>query len=314
MALVAMRQGDNVSAKRLLGETLAGVARDAPAQYRLECPLFLHNRARLHMADGDTSLAIQDLTELLASEPSNSAAYLDRGLLAQRSGRYDDALRDYDAAIHWSPPYPEPYFNRAQTLVALGRRDEARAAYDYVLTLEPNHVDARINRAVLSYELGDLEAAEADSEYMSRQAPEFGRTEEARLSCLRGLIEMKHGRFTAAEYSFTRAIEADPTLPDSWANRATKRFKQRDLDGALRDIAQSLQLRDDAAARYNRGRIYEALGQWREAIADYEHALTLMPIPPKHLLARLAACHKALRHPRSTTEAGHVRRGGEKTG
>jgi tetratricopeptide (TPR) repeat protein len=237
------------------------------------------------MARKQSDAAIADLTELLRQQPRDSEAYLDRGLLQQRAGRHEEALVDYNAAIRWSPPYPEPYFNRAQTLVALGRPDEALADYNYVLTLQPDHAEARNDRACLYYHRGLFGAARTDAEAALRVNPKH-----ARLLCLRGLCELNDGNAAAAQSSFSESIEADPSLADAWANRATARFKQNDPEGALLDLTRALSLREDASAYYNRGRIYEGRKKWAEAVDDYSQALRLASGDVSQLQKRLHQC------------------------
>jgi tetratricopeptide (TPR) repeat protein len=285
LALVEMRTGRPATAYELLTAALDYIAKEAPGKYPQECVLLLHNRARLQVALRQTDGAMADLTELLRYQPGDSEAHLDRGVLYQRAGRYEEALNDYNAAIRWSPPYREPYFNRAQTLVALGRRDEALADYNYVLTLAPNYVEALNNRACLFYDRGMFGAARSDTDTALRASPRH-----AQLLCLRGLCELKDGNPAAAYASFTESIQVDASLADAWANRASAQIKRGDTEGALLDLTHALSLRKDASAFYNRGRIYEAQKKWAAAIEDYSQALRLERGDARHLLERLRLC------------------------
>jgi tetratricopeptide (TPR) repeat protein len=289
MALVEMRQGRPAAALRLLSDAIDYMAREAPDRYEAESAILLHNRARLHVVLEQADRAIDDLTTLLRQQPSDTEAYFDRGVLHQRAGRHEAALRDYDAAIKWSPPYDEPHFNRAQMLVALGRKTEALADYDYVLVLEPDHAEALINRACLLYERRNFAAARADADRALRRSPG-----NARLLCLCGLIEMTDAHFDQAHRSFTRSIEADPSLPDAWANRATVLFKRGDLDGALRDLTQAASLREDSEILYNLGRVLEAQGRWQEAVDDYARALEVARGDVRHILRHRSLCDRAI--------------------
>ncbi|HEY2385057.1 MAG TPA: tetratricopeptide repeat protein [Terriglobia bacterium] len=288
MALVELRTGHSEVACQLLCEALDYMAKEAPERYNAESVILLHNRARLYIARHQNDQAIEDLTTLVRQRPCESEAYLDRGLLHHRAGRYKEALRDYDAAIRSSPPYPEPYFNLAHTLVQLGRKKSALRAYDYVLVLSPGHVEALNNRAYLLYERGDFDAARGDVEAALRLRPAH-----PRLLCLHGLLEMKAGRSDPAYEAFTKAIKADPSLPDAWINLATVLFKRGELEAALRNLTQALRLREDAPAFYNRGRILEAQGKWDEAADDYTRALHLTRGGKLRILQRLKYCQSA---------------------
>ena len=272
MALVQMRKGRLQAALRLLNSGLRLMAREAPGRFRTASAILLHNRARLRMAMKRPDAAVADLTTLLRQEPSDSDAYVDRGLLHQRAGRYAAALADYDAAIAWSPPFETPHFNRAQVLSALGRPEAAARDYDRVLELNPHHTEARINRACLRYAQGDHDGARADADVILERAPD-----NARALCLRGLIQMAGADLAHAHGSFTAAIAADPRLADAWANRAATAFRQGDAEAALNDLSAALALREDPIVLCNRARIFESANRWSEARADYARALEIAP-------------------------------------
>jgi len=150
------------------------MARLAPELYATESVILLHNMARLHVATGRIDLAIDQLSTLLFQQPSDSAAWFDRGLIHQRAGRHEAALNDYDTAIRWEPAHVEAHFNRAQVLAGLHRNEEAIAAYGRVIVLQPDLVDARLNRAILLRERGDLSLANSDIADALRYRPNDG--------------------------------------------------------------------------------------------------------------------------------------------
>jgi tetratricopeptide (TPR) repeat protein len=292
LALVEMRIGRPEVAHQLLSDSLDYLAKEAPDGHDAERTILLHNRARLQVAMHRPAEAIADLTRLLQQQPGDSSAYFDRAVLHQRLGRYEDALRDYDAAIQWSPPYPASYLNRARCLVTLGRQDDALADFDRVLVLSPSHSGALFDRARLRFNQGHLDAARTDAETGLRFSPA-----NARLLCLYGLLDLKDKRLDRAYESFTKAIQAEPSSADAWANRATVLFRQGELDSAIADLTHALGLGESADAFYNRGRIFEAQGKWTEAIQDYSRALGLAGGEAGHIRYHLELCRRAVRQP-----------------
>ena len=268
LALVELREANRPGALALLDEALDILGREAPGKYPAESVIVWHNRARLHMLGGENEAAIADLTALLAQEPCNSEAHFDRGRLHQQAGRLEAALADYDAAIAWSPPYPESHFNRALVLTGLGRVEDAIEDYGAVLTFDPAHIEARVKRASLLVQQGRLKEAECDVAAARALAPR-----DARALCLSGLLALKRQRLSRALADLDAAVAADPALADAWANRASVHFQRSALDAALADLDRALSLREDAAARFNRGRVLAAQGRWREALTDYDRAL-----------------------------------------
>jgi tetratricopeptide (TPR) repeat protein len=294
LALVEMRNGRVDVARQKLVDAVALMARDAPDLYRNESAILLHNMARLEVATGRADLAIGHLNTLLSQQPGDSSAWFDRGRIHQRAGRHDAALRDYDGAIRWEPAHTEAHFNRAQTLVALHRRDEAIDAYGRVIVLQPDYADARLNRSILLCERGDLVPARGEIEHAIQYRPS-----DARMLCTLGLIEMRMGDHDAACGAFARSIEADPTLADPWANRATIAFKRGDFRGAIHDLTRALALREDAAILCNRARVFEAKRQWQRAADDYVRARTLGGADTEALDRSYRRCIEALARTRS---------------
>lgn len=296
LALVEMRKGRPDAAQQKLVEAVGLMARSAPELYGTESVILLHNMARLHVATGRNDLAIGHLSTLLSQQPSDSAAWFDRGMIHQRADRHEAALCDYDTAIRWEPAHVEAHFNRAQVLAALHRNDEAIAAYGRVIVLQPDFVDARLNRAILLRERGDLAPASSDIAHALRCRPN-----DARLLCLQGLIEMGLGHHAAASDAFTRSIDADPLLADPWANRAIVAIGRGDLRAALHDLTRALALREDAAMLYNRGRLFESRRQWQKAADDYSRALVLDGGDSEAISRGCERCREALSRIKSRT-------------
>ena len=290
LALVEMRKGRPEAAQQKLTEAMELMARTAPELYREESIILLHNMARLHIATGDSGLAIDNLNILLSQLPSDSAAWFDLGLIHQRAGRHQAALDNYDMAIRWEPAHVEAHFNRALTLTALGRLDEAISGYGRVIVLQPDFVGARLDRAVLLRERGDLALASDDIAAALQYQPG-----DARLLCLQGLIEMATGDRDIAFDTFTRSIEMDPSLADPWANRAIIAFRRGDVCAALHDLTRAAALREDAAILYNRGRVLESQRQWQKAADDYARARVLAGADREAIDRGYQRCLEALR-------------------
>ena len=117
----------------------------------------------------------------------------------------------------------------------------------------------------------------------------------ARLLCLHGLLDLKDAQLDRAYELFTKAIQADPSLADAWANRATVRFQRGDLDNAIADLTHALRLGEGADSFYNRGGIFEAQEKWTEAIQDYSRALGLAGGEASHIRCHLDLCRRAVR-------------------
>jgi tetratricopeptide (TPR) repeat protein len=85
-----------------------------------------------------------------------------RGAARHFLGRYEDAIRDYEAALAIEPGDAVVHSNRGEAEQCLGRHAEAIAAFDRALAHDPRLVNALFGRGVSRIELGDVRGAIAD--------------------------------------------------------------------------------------------------------------------------------------------------------
>jgi tetratricopeptide (TPR) repeat protein len=82
----------------------------------------------------------------------------------------------------------------------------------------------------------------------------------------------------ALPQSLPSAALPDPRTAKEFNQRGTSKVQNGDLDGAIADFSQAVQLkRDYAMAYYNRGTVYASTGNVRAALADYTQVIALKP-------------------------------------
>lgn len=89
----------------------------------------------LDAADGvtrGTDRCDKALGEPLA-ERDMVATLVNRGVVLNRAGRYDEAVRDFDAALTRDPSVPEAMLNRGNSRLLQNRPDDAIADYEAAL-------------------------------------------------------------------------------------------------------------------------------------------------------------------------------------
>ena len=118
--------------------------------------------------------------------------------------------------------------------------------------------------------------ATADSLERSKSIPETIETLR-----LEAFDATNRGDFATAEARWTALLDQLPQEPAIWSNRGNARVSQNNLEAAISDYEQAIQLAPTAPDPYlNRGAALEGLGRWQEAIADYNHVLDLDPKDP----------------------------------
>lgn len=91
------------------------------------------------------------------SDRDRVATLVNRGVILNRAGRYDDAIRDFDAALARDGATPEAYLNRGNSLLLQNKPDAAIADYQSALAngLEEAHI-AWHNIGLAYYAKADL--------------------------------------------------------------------------------------------------------------------------------------------------------------
>ena len=84
-------------------------------------------------------------------------------------GKYEDAIKYYDAALSVNANNVEAWFNKGSALYYLGRNKEAVKCYDNVLIIDPNNQYAKDNKAAALQAI----SASGDSQQANQQANGF---------------------------------------------------------------------------------------------------------------------------------------------
>lgn len=89
---------------------------------------------------------------------------------------------------------------------------------------------------------------------------------------------VRAGDLSAAELVYSRVIEEAPGFSEGWNRRATVRFYQRDYDGSLDDIEQTLKLEPrHFGAIWGLGMILGTQHDFERAIIAFERLLEIKP-------------------------------------
>ncbi|HEX5031871.1 MAG TPA: tetratricopeptide repeat protein [Candidatus Eisenbacteria bacterium] len=195
-------------------------------------------------------------------------AYNNRGKYYFDTGRYAEALADYDQALALDPKPGRAYFAKGSALGRLGRIDEALACFDRALELDPTLAEARSDRAGVRLMKGDMAGAIADLDVAIKLNPGF------RGSYVnRGSAYVMTGDLDRAVADYRHAIEMDPHHP-----------KVYELWGAMGDALVGLNRPQEAVTAYDqaiplapstdsqRGELYRGRSRAWLALGESENA------------------------------------------
>jgi type IV pilus assembly protein PilF len=155
----------------------------------------------LDLGFGRSDEAERSYRRAIALSPGFSEAHNDLGQLLAKTGRYDAALAEFDAALD-NMLYKEPYVarcNKGLALHRMGRRDEGLAELRACLSAAPNFCKGRreLGRALLD----EGRVREALDE-LGAYARSCDRVADAHLQL--GLARMKAGDVPGAREAFER--------------------------------------------------------------------------------------------------------------
>jgi Flp pilus assembly protein TadD len=153
-----------------------------------------------------------------------------QGILFEKQGRLDDALRYYRQAVETNPAFPEAHVNLASILARQGQTDEARAHYEEAVRLRPAFPEARNNLGALYARLGKFAEAEAEYRLAIETKPDYPDPFNNLANTLAA-----QGRFAEAEECFREALRLKPDYVEAHVNLAMARLVQGDFEGGWRE-------------------------------------------------------------------------------
>jgi tetratricopeptide (TPR) repeat protein len=215
------------------------------------------------------------------------------------SGKLEEALEAYQAALQVDPNHLPARNNFAVTLLALGRLDEAAAQFTELARLEPASPGYLCSLGGILLRQRKFAEAEAAFAEAVRRRPDF-------IPALTGLGRAlaSQGKFDEAQAQFREVLRLSPTNAKAqadllraqagagqtnaaaWLDPAETGMheklglfhaQQGRLDEAVREFQEQLRLQPDAQAWYNLALARVMQGNPKEAATNYEQAVKLKP-------------------------------------
>jgi tetratricopeptide (TPR) repeat protein len=106
---------------------------------------------------GDYDGALADLDLVIADNPNNESAYLQRGRVLRKNGRKTAALRDYEQATKLSPKLVAAHIGRGELLLVTERYQQSQSAFESALNLQSESAPAIAGMALARYAQDDAE-------------------------------------------------------------------------------------------------------------------------------------------------------------
>lgn len=247
------------------------------------------------------------IESVLAREPRNEAALIQKGRFLMTDGKYSEALDLADTVIEGNPGSASGHYLRGRALQVTGATDAAVAAFQEVLRLSPSATMAQVKLGELNLARGDAAGAIGFLEQALQHAPRLfiahfllakaqieqgnaARAEREVNALLRAYPESADVQTLFAEYSlargdrsrarasYARALEVDEKALDALAGLIRMDLAEKRNDAARSRIEAQLARRpDEEGLVFLAGDTLLATGDSQRAEQMFQRVLQLNP-------------------------------------
>lgn len=214
--------------------------------------------------------ATADCTKAVQLGNAGAEGHLCLGVLANGTGKYDQAVTEFRRAIELDPTTDDAYIGLAQAYTKLNKLDDAEKTFHRLIGLRPQYF--RGYGALGSFYLQQAQYEKAVPMFMkvSELAPESFQGYNNL-----GAAYLYMGRDADAITMFERSIRIRPS-PDAYSNLGTAYFRVRRFADAARNYREAIKFNDRSYLMWsNLASAYYFAGQRREADQAHRKALAL---------------------------------------
>lgn len=243
----------------------------------------------------DLNSKLELYTRALELNPKFLDAYINRGLVQNELGNYDDSIADYDKALELDSKCALAYNNRGYTKYKQKKYEGALADYNKAILLNPKFQMALDNKALLFSEV----CMEDDKDFSEKFYLSLGisnvhsgdfcdaiknfdevlvfNKNSALAYFYKGIAYHSLAKTDEAYENYTKAIELDKNMVDAYFNRG-QLLVNTNPKSALDDFVSAVALDSKFIdAYYAIAAIQKKLGMYKEAVDNLDKIIELEP-------------------------------------
>ncbi len=217
--------------------------------------------------------AIRVYSAILALRPDEKQAMYLRGVTELEAGRYEEAIRDFDAAIKMEVTDYSVYIDIYSCLKQKGYDEEAQGYLTRVMDTENRSMSA-YDKGRICYYMGDYTNA---CVYLEEA---YDKDDNPDVMLFLGRSYVADGNLNYASALYSRYLQENPSSVLVYNELGLCKLEQGDYQGALDAFSTALRLGNNdltQVLRYNSIVAYEYLGQYDTALEQMEAYLRSYP-------------------------------------
>jgi tetratricopeptide (TPR) repeat protein len=196
-----------------------------------------------------------------------------RAKMLHQEKQYNEAIREYRAALKIDEDNPFIYNSMGLALAAVLQFDDALRAFTKALSLNPDYTDVYNNLGMVYAELGQKEKA-FDAFGRAIRNPHYPTPEKALFNL--GNLYLVDGNLELALIHFKRAVEKEPTFALGQRGLGNVYLQMGDEEAAIRAFEKAVELFDeDSESLYQLARLHEREGAIEEAQELYRRVVEI---------------------------------------
>lgn len=223
----------------------------------------------------DVSGSVPLFQKALALNPDDEKSHLKMAKVFLFTAEYPKAFVEINTVLRTNVYNPEAYFLKGMCYKNMKDTAKAISSFQTAVQTDPQFADGYMQLALLYEAKKDpLALRYYENAYNANKKdlePIYGQ----------GMFWQNQEKYEEAKKVYKRIILLDANYPKAYYNLGWILLQQDSTEKALRQFDLAVQVQPDYAdAFFNRGLCQEILGRKKEAIADYEQALTFIPDAP----------------------------------
>lgn len=192
------------------------------------------------------------------------------GLKASGQGYFQIAIKEFTIVLDEQPQRIDILLARADAYYKALEIDSARADCDRAIQMDPKSAEAFLYRARCLYFKNDYDAGLKDLNRALQLDPKLAEARE-----MQGSFRLMQKDYKNALESFNNALKLDPRRQKSLQQRSMAYSALKMHKEAIKDLTEYIKLQPRPHNYQARAAEYEAIGDYKNALADTNKAISL---------------------------------------